>query len=437
MLSPTDALTYVTVEGERRTVSPLAKQLAALAPGLVDVRDADPKSPRSHAAFVKLGPEIFAVGLGAITPEKGDDPRIDRPRGVLVLGKRISPQLLSQLGRDFGIEDLLLAGSAAADPKTHVALNDFGNVEIGAVRWRPPTPGTDWIRIAVPGLLILIAIVAGFALQVFGVWGEALDRLFAKEMMLRAARDEAEAADRAKSVFLANVSHELRTPLNAIIGFSSIMSDQMLGPIGSSKYHGYAKDIQSTSRHLMAIINEILDLSNIESARHGLDVSSFPPADAIGEALRLAHAEFPHVRIESPGSPRSNLLVRADRAKFIQILANLIANAARASGAGGRVSIREQCDSHGGYAIEVADSGAAIDESKAKILFTPFARSGNMQNLVGSSYGIGLAVSKRLAELHGATLVLRANGDARGSTAVLTFPSGRVITSTDAEVAAG
>ncbi len=439
VLSADDRLLYSAIEGERRSVAPFGDLSPTLRQGLSEVRAVDPRAPRAVTGFLRIGTDVFAVALGAVTPEKAGEPDVleppkDAPRAVLILGRRLGSELLTRLGAEFGLADFAIAAPDSGTLRHQEPLLSFDGSTAAQLTWRPSAPGADWIKFALPGLFLLIATIAGFALQVFRVWNEALDRLYAKELMLRAARDEAAASDQVKSAFLANVSHELRTPLNAIIGFSSIMSEQMLGPVGSAKYHGYAKDILGTARHLLAIINEILDLSSIESARHNLQLSNFPADDAAAEALRLARAEYPEVNFEAPDP--TGIVLRADRAKIVQILTNLLTNAAKASGAGGRVVIQGGRGDAGGLSLKVIDCGHGIDDATARILFTPFARGANPYNSGAGGYGIGLAASKQLAELHAATLTLVTNTDARGSVAELRLPATRVISKPAAAISA-
>ncbi|MBM3512857.1 MAG: ATP-binding protein [Alphaproteobacteria bacterium] len=163
------------------------------------------------------------------------------------------------------------------------------------------------------------------------------------------------------------------------------------------------------------------------STDRALNVSSFAPVDATAEALRLARAEYQGVIFDSAATPDPERLVRADRAKFIQILTHLLTNAAKASGPSGMVRIDQAVTELGSYRIRVIDSGAGVDPETVQLLFTPFARGNNPYHHGAVGYGIGLVVSKRLAELHGATLTLRANTPARGSTAEFILPPERVL----------
>lgn len=435
VLSPDNSPLYRAINGERSLDLPLVGNTALLKGGLEEVRALDPAAPGGVARFVRANDDVFLVGLGAITPEKAASPEINESRGVLILGRRIDTALMQSLGTSFAIDELMIHKTGGGDLDNSWPLLDFSGAAIAHLTWQPPKPGTQWAAMAIPGLAALIFVIAMLAVLVFRVWRETLDRLFAQEMLLRAAKDEAEAASRAKTAFLANVSHELRTPLNAIIGFSSIMKDQMLGPIGSPKYRDYAKDILGTARHLGAIIGEILDLSSIESSRQTLDLSNFPIGDIVAEAVRFGRAEFANVQIDDPVTSRLDLLVRADRSKILQIVTNLITNAAKASGPGGRVQILHAATADRRYRICVMDSGAGVDPEAARSLFTPFARGTNPYQNNAPGYGIGLAVSKRLADLHGATLTLQPNLSPPGSMAELILPAERVLTSTTAAAA--
>ena len=434
VLGPSGEYVYGALRGEQVAALPPDHDLSSLDAGIAAARKVDLKAPRATAAFVRIGPKIYAVAVSPITPEANSTLTVPRSGSVLVLARTINEDLLGTLGRDFQIASFGLDLDVRASEDSMI-LSDFAANPIGRLTWSAPQPGANWIEIAIPGLTLLFMLMCALGWRVYAVWREALGRLSLKETSLRAAKEEAEASNRVKTAFLANVSHELRTPLNAIIGFSSIMSDQMLGPIGSPKYLSYAKDIQRTSRHLMAIINEILDLSTIESTRNVLNVSSFQIADATAEGVRLASAEFHNVRFVDQARPDANRLLRADRGKIVQILTNLLTNAAKASPPGGEVILQREVAEDRRYCIRIIDQGPGIDENAARVLFTPFARGASPYNNAAGGYGIGLAVSKRLAELHGAELTLKSNTPGPGSTATLLIPAERVMVSAVAGIA--
>ena len=185
------------------------------------------------------------------------------------------------------------------------------------------------------------------------------------ELALVAAKEEAELASRSKTEFLANMSHELRTPLNAIIGFSQVMADEMMGPLGSPRYAGYARDICTSAQHLLGIINDILDVSKLEAGKFELDEERPRSRRSSRDVLHLvararARARDRHRCRPAPDLPR----LRADLLKLKQMLLNLVTNALKFSHAGGRVLLAARFDDEG-YVISVCDRGIGMDEPRS------------------------------------------------------------------------
>jgi signal transduction histidine kinase len=452
VLDANDRFVYAAWDGERRLDNPLSGRMAELQAGFAQVRAVDPAAPRGASGLIVVDGVIDLVGFGAITPERSSaGPGVAR-RGVVAIARRLDQALMDTLGSEFRIENLAIAplpagatgdgaradgarSDGADSPRATPAprpdagamvLTDLLGRPAAELSWALPRPSREWLALTVPGLLFLFLTVAVLAYRVYGVWRETLTSLLTREMQLRVAIDAADSANRAKSSFLANMSHELRTPLNAIIGFSSIMTEQMMGPIGSQRYREYAKDIQATSRYLLSIINELLDLARIEADRTELNEDSLLAVDAVAESLRLARGEFAQTRFVEDVARAAGTIVRADRTKLVQILTNLLTNAAKASPPGGEVGIAVAPDDEGNLRFEVRDSGPGVDEDTVQSLFTPFSR-GSRSYGYRYGYGIGLAVSRKLAEMHDAKLTLTSQ-DVRGTLAVLTLPAARVLT---------
>jgi len=221
------------------------------------------------------------------------------------------------------------------------------------------------------------------------------------------AKAKAEAANRSKSEFLANMSHELRTPLNAIIGFSEIMRKQMFGPLGAAKYEAYADDIHSSGQHLLEVINDILDMSKIEAGRHSLDRSEFDPADVIEETLRIVSGRANEADVSLEKGPVEVSCLIADRRAVKQILLNLLTNGVKFTPRGGQVRVSVATDSEDGAALfSVRDTGIGIDEADLQRLGQPFEQVESNYLKTHEGTGLGLALSRSLAELHGGTLTI-------------------------------
>ncbi len=255
----------------------------------------------------------------------------------------------------------------------------------------------------------------------------------AGEQAIITAQEEAVLANRAKSEFLANMSHELRTPLNAIIGFSELIGNESFGPVGDPKYRDYAQDISESGKHLLALINDILDLSKIESGRLELEEENVDVADTIRSCLRLMaeRARSGGLELATEIDETTYSLLRADPRMLKQILFNMLSNAIKFTPPGGKVTVRAWHNRHSGYIIQVVDDGIgmALDDIPKAL-----SRFGQIDSTLGRKYegtGLGLPLTKSLAELHGGSLDLQSEAGA-GTTVTVRFPAGRLMAQSQA-----
>jgi signal transduction histidine kinase len=258
--------------------------------------------------------------------------------------------------------------------------------------------------------------------------GESLTRL-ADDLLI--ARDEACAADRAKSEFLAAMSHELRTPLNTVIGFAEVMEDEIFGPIGNSKYRDYSVDIRESGQHLLGLINDILDLTKIESGKDTLHEEEIEISQIIRSSLSLVgqRAEQGKIKLELQ-IPDHLPALRADVRKLKQILVNLLSNAIKFTESGGQVTLSTWCQRDSGHVFEVVDTGIGIE---AKDIPKALSRFGQVDGDLNRQYqgtGLGLPLSKALVELHGGTFELQSENGV-GTTATVRFPVTRIVAPPD------
>lgn len=221
-----------------------------------------------------------------------------------------------------------------------------------------------------------------------------------------AEKDRAEAANKAKSEFLANMSHELRTPLNAIIGFSEILHSGMFGPLGSSKYAEYANDINSSGKHLLGVINDILDMSKIEAGRLQLQSETIDIAPLIEETLRLIAVQAESKSLDLDAKISAGLTLRGDRRAVKQILLNLLSNALKFTETGGRIAVRARRHTDA-VTITIEDSGIGIPQSAMKTIGQPFEQVQNQFSKSKGGSGLGLAISRALVSLHGGAMKIR------------------------------
>ncbi|MGE5096249.1 MAG: ATP-binding protein [Betaproteobacteria bacterium] len=229
-----------------------------------------------------------------------------------------------------------------------------------------------------------------------------------------------EMANRHKSEFLANMSHELRTPLNAVIGFSDVLRERMFGPL-NAKQMEYVEDIHASGQHLLSLINDILDLSKVEAGRMELDVHEFDVRAAVENCCTLirGRALARDLRLVADVAPDAGTW-RADERKVKQVMINLLSNAVKFTPAGGEVRAfaRRYDDT---LELGVADSGVGIAAADQEAIFREFHQLPGPEQARSEGTGLGLALSRRLVELHGGTLTV-ASEPGRGSTFTARFP---------------
>ena len=264
------------------------------------------------------------------------------------------------------------------------------------------------------------------------VTGEGLLRckvalLQAREQELSRALHAETQASRAKSDFLALMSHELRTPLNAIIGFSEMLGSEMFGPLGNTRYRSYAGDIHGAGRHLLALINDILDLSKAEAGKFELYEEEIITADLVIECLKLmrGRAEEGALRLTyeiAPSMP--NLMV--DRLRLKQILLNLLSNAIKFTPRGGHVHVTAQWLADDRPQISVRDTGIGMDPKDIPLALEPFRQIASpfARNTEGT--GLGLALVKSLIECHGGEIDVE-SALQRGTLVRLILPASRAL----------
>ncbi len=418
---------------------------------------------QSHGAMVQrvqLEKDFLTLRLGVAETLSGSDiaQRKDTPRDLAVLAARLGglqaadmrsvsagrPEFAAVLerlqaklrawedaakrfadGDDAAGYDLLKGMDAAASDYALL----FGETGKAADGYDSARPGAGYILLILALVLavVVVGVMARKLLRKAGQADAALANLAQLARDLEAARRQAEAANRAKSSFLASMSHELRTPLNAVIGFADIMHQRLFGPLGNPRYEEYVASIQQSGQHLLSLINDILDMSRIEAGRFELHEERLEIDDVVRDCLALVdvQARGKGVTVRR-GKRHDGVELWGDDRALRQMLLNLLSNGVKFTSQGGEVSIEYGTNPDGWFEIVVRDSGIGMNETEVNRAFEPFARSGNQmvrQQFTGT--GLGLPITRRLIELHGGRIqVVSRLGEGTGVT--LRFPPERV-----------
>lgn len=361
--------------------------------------------PVPVTAYVRIGAHTLVGAAQRIVPNDARARSYLPRRYVLVYLVPLDKAGLAGLQADFRVSALGWSHSPP-DSAAFIPVRDANDRTIEYLTWSPATPGATFARAAAPYAMGCFALVSALLLIVLRSWFQAARKL----------RDDSVA----RTMFLANASHELRTPLNAIIGFSEFLTTEMFGPL-SPRYKSYANDILQSGKLLLGIVNEVLDLTRINSSET-IATSPVQFAAALEQALRMLdeYAKPESVAIRFLDKSR-NAIVRGDEKALSQILLNLGSNAVKFSPVGGVVEIALARDARGEYVeLSVRDHGTGIPEDKLHQVGQPFfqAHRGNDRR-PGS--GLGLAIVKALSQKLGGEFALQSRVGV-GTTATVKLP---------------
>jgi PAS domain S-box-containing protein len=257
-------------------------------------------------------------------------------------------------------------------------------------------------------------------------WINDISKRKAMEQESLRSKDAAEFANRTKTQFLANMSHELRTPLNAILGFSEVIEREMFGPV-APKYLDYVADIGRSGRHLLELVNDVLDLSKLEAGKLDLRETDIVLPELIEECLALvrARAESGGVRLSSE-APGALPMLRADARSLKQLLLNFLSNAVKFTPEGGQVSVSAAAEPGAGFTLSVTDTGIGMTKADIDVALQPFGQIDSKLARRHDGTGLGLPICRSLMELHDGELRVASTPNV-GTTLTAWFPPHRIV----------
>ncbi len=422
-----------------RETGQLRKSLVALIAHARDFSRTGDEMPPAATGVFRDGYGIHLAAAAVIQWEDGTDGPLDGSEpGVLLFYRTIDETMLADLEARFLLSAPRLVLN---DPGGGmVPLRSVDGRVLAGLAWQSETPGSDMLKnLALPLLasVVIMSILVGM-IVVRVVHSARQVRIYqadleAQTRKLRAAWSEAENANRSKSRFLAMMSHELRTPLNAVIGFSDFMRQAPQEVMDYDRVRGYAEDIHTSGTFLLALINDILDMSKIESNRYELyeEEIDLDPILEQSAALVRGMAKERGIRLSVPPSGQR---LQVDARALKQILLNLLSNAVKFSNAGGIVRV-DHTVQDGMVRIAVTDTGIGMAPAEIEKALTPFgqAKDAHIRNMDGT--GLGLNIAKSLAILHGGDLEL-SSSPGKGTTVTILLPESRLISASAGAVSA-
>ncbi|SFK19911.1 ATP-binding protein [Caulobacter sp. UNC279MFTsu5.1] len=381
--------------------APLIARVAAKAQAVHRANRFGLANSTTDAGLVRSGDEIYLVAAADVIAETAPLAAAQRetPPAVVVTARRISTAYTRGLRQDLGIEGLsLIAESRSSD--TSIPLHDIRGQPIGALSWTAHDPGTSLLKAGAPWIVLVFVALLAAAVVLFLRVTDALHKLADSRRALIAAKEEAEAANVAKTQFLANMSHEIRTPLNGVLGMTQVMQADQLPDHQRSRLDL----IHQSGQALLALLNDILDMARLESGRVRLRDEPFdlPVLVEATCALFSGAAANKGIALSFAVAPGCEGAWIGDPIRLRQVLGNLVANAVNFTHHGSvRVEVRA---SETGLRFEVRDTGVGIAPEHRPRLFKIFSQLDTSMTRAYEGSGLGLAISHDVVTLMGGVI---------------------------------
>jgi len=357
---------------------------------------------------------IAAIRMTTYLTENGEE--VDRSTDhVLFLSQRLDAGYLGTIARKYLMPGLKIVDHPAGLWQADKEIKDPSGNVFAYFFWEPELPGTEMMPQIVGGVAAVFVIMGITAWYFFR-------RVTIAASELEQARAAADAANQAKTDFLRNVTHEIRTPINAIVGFSTIMRDEMFGPVGNDRYIGYINDIANAGEHILQLVGDLLDLSKIEAGEMSFEIETVNLREQIDATVSLVQPLADERRVLLlVDESTEGAIARSDPRLVRQILMNLLSNAIKFTPEGGEVVCRAVQESGDRIRIEVSDTGRGVSPDQIERILKPFGQVAAAQTGVPRGTGLGLPITKKMIESLGGEFVFESEVG-RGTTVKVTFP---------------
>jgi len=400
---------YASVAGSRAKTQALGGFPAQAAPiaaeVAVDARRARQVGRLSSAAEVtrtglmRVDGATYLTAFAAVTPEsRAVADSYDGPAAVVVTARRLDAAFVKRLSDDLGLEGLAYGASSAAP---RVVLKDIAGRPVGTLAWRAENPGLGLLKSIAPWIAAGFLVLACAGGLLLARVTEALRKLESGRLALIAAKEEAEAANEAKTRFLANMSHEVRTPLNGVLGMAQVMAADALSEPQAKRL----RILTESGQALLALLNDILDIARLETRSVRLRPEPFDLAELVEASCAAfsgaAAAKTLDLTVDIPSDLRGRWM--GDPMRLRQVLGNLVANAVKFTDDGG-VTVRVRPASKGGLRFEVEDTGMGVAAEHQSALFKTFSQVDTSLTRAHDGAGLGLSICRELVGLMGGTI---------------------------------